>query len=93
LLAYVLIAVAVVNVVTFAAFGIDKWKARRDRRRISEARLLGLAFATGLLGAWLGMRVFRHKTRKTSFKVKLWVVTVLNPAWLLVLAWSRGDLS
>ncbi len=93
MVAYVLIAVAVVNVVTFCAFGIDKWKAGRGRRRISEARLLGLAFATGLLGAWIGIKAFRHKTRKTSFRIKLWVVTVLNPAWLLAFAWWRGDFS
>lgn len=86
---YVLVAVAAVNVLTFVAFGIDKWKARRGRRRIPEAWLLGFAFATGLVGAWVGMSCFRHKTRKTSFLAKMVAVSVFNLAWLVVyLEWS-----
>jgi uncharacterized membrane protein YsdA (DUF1294 family) len=71
------------NVVTFLAFGIDKRRAARDRRRIPEATLLGLAWATGLGGGWLAMAVFRHKTRKLGFKLKMVVVTILNLLWLL----------
>jgi uncharacterized membrane protein YsdA (DUF1294 family) len=93
LLETVLIAVAAVNLATFAAFGLDKWRAQRDRRRIPEAWLLGLSFATGLFGGWLAMRVFRHKTRKTSFRVKMVLVSVLNLAWLLAWLWHRGALA
>ena len=93
MLRYVLLAVAVVNLVTFAAFGIDKWKARREVRRIPEAQLLWLSFATGLFGAWLAMSFFRHKTRKTSFRVKMALVSVFNVAWLLVWLWYRGTLA
>jgi uncharacterized membrane protein YsdA (DUF1294 family) len=80
----ILVVAAVVNVVAFGAFGVDKWLARRNGRRIPEAWLLSLAFATGLGGAWLGMNVFRHKTRKTSFRVKMVLVSVFNLAWPLL---------
>jgi uncharacterized membrane protein YsdA (DUF1294 family) len=93
LLRAVLIAVAVVNAVTFLAFGLDKMLAKRDARRLPESWLLLLSFATGLVGGWLGMSVFRHKTRKTSFRVKMVAVSVLNVAWLLVWLGIRGDLS
>jgi uncharacterized membrane protein YsdA (DUF1294 family) len=83
----ILVAVLVVNVITFLAFGWDKWMARRGSWRTPEARLLLLAFATGLAGAWTGMRVFRHKTRKTSFRRRMIAVTILNPAWLLLYLW------
>ena len=89
----VLIAVAAVNVVTFLAFGIDKWKARRDARRIPEAWLIGLSFATGLFGGWIAMSVFRHKTRKTSFRLKMVFVSIFNVAWLVAWLWYRGDLA
>ena len=80
-------AVLAVNLVTFLAFGLDKHKAIRKRPRISESTLLTLTWATGLLGGWLGMSVFRHKTRKTSFKVKMVLATLVNLLWPLLWLW------
>ena len=51
-----------INVVTFIAYGIDKWKAKHSKWRIPEATLLGLAVIGGSIGAWLGMKVWHHKT-------------------------------
>ena len=56
-----------INVLTFLAFGLDKWKARRDRWRIPEATLLLLAVLGGSVGALLGMCVFHHKTKHLKF--------------------------
>ncbi len=84
-------ALVAVNLVTFGLFGIDKWMARKGRRRIPEARLLLLAWATGMFGAWVGMSVFRHKTVKTSFCVKMMAVTLLNVNWLLLYLWLAHD--
>ena len=57
-----------INVVTFFVYGIDKWKARHKRWRVSEAALLVLALLGGSVGAWLGMYVWRHKTQHKKFK-------------------------
>lgn len=83
----VLALVVVLNAVTFVLFGVDKRRAKLDRRRIPERRLLGFALATGCVGGWLAMRVFRHKTRKVSFRIWMVVVTVLNPLWPLAFGW------
>jgi len=64
----VLIYLVAINVVTFLIYGIDKWKAKRDKWRISEAALLGLAAIGGSIGAWLGMKVWHHKTMHKKFK-------------------------
>ena len=77
-------AIATVNLLSFLAFGIDKRRARREKHRVPESTLLGLAFATGLVGSWVGMSFFRHKSSKRSFKWKMVVVSVLNPLWLLL---------
>lgn len=61
---------ATLTVVAFLAFGYDKWRARREGERVSEARLLWLSALGGWLGGLLGMMVFRHKTAKWSFKLK-----------------------
>ena len=45
-----------INVLTFAVYGVDKWKARRGRWRVPEATLMGLAALGGSVGAWLAMQ-------------------------------------
>lgn len=65
----VLIYVAVVNIATFLMYGIDKWNAKRDLRRIPEKTLLGIAAIGGSIGAYAGMQFFHHKTRKPKFYI------------------------
>ena len=61
----------VINVVTFLVYGIDKWKAKQSKWRISEATLLLLAIIGGSVGAWLGMKTWHHKTMHKKFKYGL----------------------
>ena len=46
-----------INAVAFIVYGIDKYKAKKAKWRISEATLLSLAVIGGSIGAWTGMRV------------------------------------
>ena len=50
------------NVITFIIYGVDKYKAKRNKWRIPETTLLMLAAVGGSIGAWMAMRVFHHKT-------------------------------
>lgn len=59
--------VALMNLVTFGAFFVDKRSAIRGTWRISEKTLLGLALLGGSLGAKLAQSRLRHKTRKQPF--------------------------
>ena len=67
-----------INIVTFAAFGIDKWKAINGRWRISEARLMSLSAVGGSLGGILGMYFFRHKTKHIKFLIGLPVLLIAH---------------
>lgn len=58
---------AAVNLIAFALYGIDKYKARRRLWRIPEAVLLLAAALGGSAGAYLGMIFFHHKTKKPRF--------------------------
>ena len=69
-----------VNVLTFIVYGVDKWKARRGRWRVSEAMLLGLAALGGSVGAWLAMQLFRHKTQHKKFRYGVPMLFVLEVA-------------
>lgn len=65
----VLIYEIIINLFTFALYGVDKSRAKRDKYRVPEARLLFFAFIGGALGAFLGMKCFHHKTLKLKFKL------------------------
>jgi uncharacterized membrane protein YsdA (DUF1294 family) len=75
----------VLNVVSFALFGIDKSKARRSARRIPEATLITSGVICGTVGAWIGVYVFRHKTRKPSFLVRLAGASVIDAIVVIAL--------
>ena len=74
----IVIYLIVINVVTFFIYGIDKWKAMRSKWRISEAMLLVLAVIGGSIGAWLGMKVWHHKTMHKKFKYGIPVIIVIQ---------------
>ena len=79
--------VVTINLVTFALYGVDKWKARRGKRRVPEKWLLLPVCATGAVGAWAGVFAFRHKTRKAEFLLPLCLATLLNGVWIWL--WLR----
>ena len=58
---------ATINLFAFFMYGIDKWKAKRSKWRISETALLMLAVMGGSIGAWLGMNTWHHKTLHKKF--------------------------
>lgn len=73
----------IINIVAFAVYGIDKAKAKKKRWRISEASLLSVAFLGGAYGAWLGMKVFHHKTRHWKFRILVPLFAVLWTALIV----------
>jgi uncharacterized membrane protein YsdA (DUF1294 family) len=74
-----------ITAVTFLTYGYDKSIAGSKRTRVPEAVLLALTLLGGTIGAILGMLVFRHKTAKRSFQVKLGLVIVVQV--LLIIAY------
>ena len=61
-----------------ALMGIDKWKARRGRWRISEKTLFLAAIFGGSIGSLAGMYLFRHKTKHLRFTIGIPVILVLQ---------------
>lgn len=71
-----------INIAAFVAFGWDKRKARLHQWRIPEAQLLLLAALGGSVGAFAGMRIFHHKTRKPKFYVGIPVIFIIQAVLL-----------
>ncbi len=76
------------NLIVFFAFGFDKRRARLGGWRISEKVLILLALPGALPGALLGMKTFRHKTRKRSFQWKLLFPFLCNVLLLYILRFA-----
>ena len=68
------------NIVVFAVYGIDKWKAVHNKWRIKESILLLYAFLMGGVGALTAMHLFRHKTRHIKFKILIPLALIVNIA-------------
>ena len=62
-----------INIIAFVLCLIDKIKAIKGWYRISEGCLLFISIIGGCFGMFLGMRLFRHKTKKTKFKLVLFL--------------------
>ena len=64
----ILLYIVLINIMTFFIYGIDKLKAKKSKWRVPESTLMGMAIIGGSIGAWLGMKVWHHKTLHKRFK-------------------------
>ena len=80
LLRILIVFLLAINMLTFFLFGIDKWKAKHHKWRIPEATLLGLAVVGGSIGAWLGMKVWHHKTMHKKFQYGIPFILIAQTA-------------
>lgn len=77
----------IMNIAGFASMGIDKGKAKRHERRISEKALLTVAALGGSLGSFAGMSSFRHKTKHLKFTICVPLFLVIHILIIAFLIW------
>lgn len=80
---------SVINFTTWAAYGLDKGRAKSGKWRIPERTLLLLALIGGSLGALAGMIMFRHKTRKAKFFISVPVMFVVHCVVVAMLVYMK----
>ena len=73
-----LVIITVMSLAAFAAFGLDKYKAKAGKWRIPERTLFLLALLGGGIGAFLGMKVFHHKTMHKQFVIGIPAIMVIQ---------------
>ncbi|WP_406667594.1 DUF1294 domain-containing protein [Gallaecimonas sp. GXIMD1310] len=86
--AWLLALYALMSLVTFVAYAIDKSAAQKGRWRTPERTLQLMALVGGWPGALLAQSALRHKSQKKAFKTTYWATVVIN---LLVLLWLQTD--
>lgn len=67
-----------INILAFLLFGLDKYKAIKNKWRIKERDLILSAFFGGSIGALLGMIIFRHKIRRIKFIILIPLTLIIN---------------
>ncbi|MBR3427191.1 MAG: DUF1294 domain-containing protein [Bacteroidales bacterium] len=72
-----------INLLGFVLYGVDKAKSKGRGRRIPERVLLWVARLGGGVGCWMGMMLFRHKTKHDRFMA-------LVPLWTFLWAVALG---
>jgi len=83
---YILIPLFAINFIAFLVMLVDKIKSTSPKAsRVPEIFLFFLALIFGGVGIYIGMFVFRHKTRKWSFKIGIPLLVILNLAILYLL--------
>jgi len=75
----IIIAVFILmNIIGFAVCFSDKRAAIKDRWRVPEKRLFLIGLLWGATGIFLGMLVFRHKTRHWYFMIGMPLLMCVN---------------
>ena len=75
----------IVNVLAFIIYGFDKYQARKAGRRIPEATLLIWAGIGGSIGAWMGMKLWHHKTLHKKFKYGIPIIIIMQVSLVVYL--------
>lgn len=74
------------SLITAIVYALDKAAAKRGAWRTRESNLHLLSLVGGWPGALVAQQIFRHKSKKKSFRTAFWMTAVLNCAvfgWLL----------
>ena len=87
---YFLLYLLLINAAAFVLMHADKRRARKNRWRIPERTLIGTAVLGGSIGALLGMRCFRHKTRHPKFTLGIPAILIAQIALAVFLIVKIG---
>lgn len=66
------------NLFVFLLYGADKLMAVTGKLRVPEICLLASSLAAGGIGALSAMVIFRHKTRKTLFRIAVPISLIIT---------------
>ena len=68
----------IINLFAIFLMKYDKVKAINNQYRLSEKTLFLIALILGGIGIYIGMYLFRHKTKHVKFTVGIPLIIILN---------------
>ena len=66
--------------ITFCLLGLDKFNAKHRKPRIKERTIHLFELLGGWPGTLIGRPIFRHKTRKFSYSIELFLIAFAHCA-------------
>lgn len=66
---YFIYYIFIINLILLIMYGLDKFFAILNKRRIRERTLFVTALIGGGIGGIVGMLIFKHKTKKIKFYI------------------------
>ncbi|GAU77363.1 DUF1294 domain-containing protein [Fusibacter sp. 3D3] len=85
---YVIVALTVINVMSFVMFGLDKFFAVKGKWRIREVTLLSMSVIGGGIGSLIGMVLFKHKLSKRPFRIIIPLTILLYWCGCVYVIWN-----
>lgn len=76
----ILAYIAAVNLLTLFLMRVDKQKAIKNQFRIPERTFFLLSLLGGAIGTYIGMKIFRHKTKHGRFTIGIPILIIVNLA-------------
>lgn len=72
------IYILIINLFAIFLMKYDKVKAINNQYRVNEKTLFLIALILGGVGIYIGMYLFRHKTKHVKFTVGIPLIIILN---------------
>ncbi len=86
--------ITVINLIGLLLMGMDKLRAKRKKYRIPERTLFIIAALFGSIGIFIGMYLFRHKTRKLKFSIGIPAILVVQLLLVtLFYLWNKQEMA
>lgn len=73
-----IIYIVIINLFSIFLMKYDKIKAKNNQYRISEKTLFLVAIILGGPGIYIGMYLFRHKTKHVKFIIGIPLIIIVN---------------
>ncbi len=80
---FIFITYAIMSIITYITYSIDKSRAINGEYRISEKTLHILSLIGGWIGAILAQQRLRHKNKKVSFQIVFWISVIVHISLLV----------
>ncbi|HOV27598.1 MAG TPA: DUF1294 domain-containing protein [Pseudobacteroides sp.] len=75
---YIIVILSIINLIAFAISGMDKYKARHKKRRISERTLFLFGIIGGCPGLYMSFLLFGHKTKHLRFMLGIPLIFIIQ---------------
>ena len=75
---FILYYIIAINLYGIFVMYSDKKKSQKGKWRTPESTIFTIAFAFGALGIFMGMRLFRHKTKHKKFVIGIPLILIVE---------------